>query len=514
MHRCIIIVVFFVLAAPTAALSDIARGVVFEDANRDGTRQAAERGIPNVGVSNGRDVVRTDEDGRYEIEAIAGEAIFVIKPSGYGVPLDAQNKPRFYYVHDPDGGPMGLQYPGVGPTGPLPESIDFPLFERLEPDRFSVVLLGDPQPRNMGELEYFAQDIVGDLLTTDLADEAAFVFSLGDIMFDQLALFEPYNEVMSLLDMPVHNVHGNHDMNFDVPDDEHADATWMRYYGPATYAFHYGKAFFIVLDNVVYEGDRDYHADLNDDQLAFIENALEDVATDRLVVLAMHIPMPSVKRRGELFEILEPYGHTFSMAAHWHRQIHFFMDSEDGWRREEPHHHLVHATGCGGWWSGTLDERGIPHATMSDGQPNGWSLLTIDGNEYAIRFKAAGKPEDEQMTISLPHTLEAQAVRSTPLVVNAWASNPRSSVDYRIDKGPWMPMTHAPQQDPAYLQLKLREEQFPGQPGRELPRPAESQSTWEARLPTDLGAGSYVLEVRHRDMFGQVWTSRRPLRVR
>lgn len=514
MARTAVLAVTLSLACSSVVLADVARGVVFEDANRDGVRQLGESGLEGVRVSNGRDVVLTDDAGRYEIEAIAGEAVFVIKPAGYAVPLDAQNKPRFFYVHEPKGSPMGLQYPGVAPTGALPEAIDFPLHAQDEPDRFSVVLLGDPQPRNLGELEYFAHDIIADIRQSDFASDAAFVFSLGDIMFDNLALFEPYNEYMALLGKPVHNVHGNHDMNFDVPNDTNADATWLRVFGPTTYAFDYGKAHFIVMDNVVYEGENKYHADLNDDQLAFIRNNLEHVPTDRLVVLAMHIPLPSVKRRAELFEILAPYEHTFSMGAHWHRQIHFFMDSEDGWTGAEPHHHLVHVTGCGSWWAGVPDERGIPHATMSDGQPNGWSLLTINGNQYAIRYKAAGRPANEQMAIDLPSVLMQDEVAGADLLVNAWASSERSTVEFRVNGGPWMPMAHAPQPDPAYLRLKLLEEQFPAQPGRQLPEARESQSMWQATLPAGLSSGPHLVEVRHTDMFGQVWTGVRTLRVR
>lgn len=508
------VVVSLSLSMVAHAAADVARGVVFDDTNRDGVRQAGERGLEGVRVSNGRDVVLTDEAGRYEVELDEGQSVFVIKPSGYAFPLDAQNKPEFYYVHMPQGSPMGLQYPGLAPTGALPESIDFALHAQPEPDTFSVVLLGDPQPRNLGELEYFAHDIIDDIRQTDLADDAAFVISLGDIMFDNLSLFEPYNEYMALLGKPVHNVLGNHDINFDVQDDEDSHSTWLRVFGPANYAFDHGKAHFIVLDNVVYEGEKKYHADLNDDQLAFIKNSLEHVDTDQLVVIAMHIPLPSVKRKAELFEILAPYENTFSMGAHWHRQIHFFMDSEDGWTGAEPHHHLVHVTGCGSWWAGVPDERGIPHATMSDGQPNGWSLLTIDGNEYSIRYKAAGKPADEQMAVYLPSVVLEGDVAGTTLRVNAWASSERSRVEFRIDDGRWIPMAHTPQQDPGYLAMKALEEQFPTQPGRTLPNPHDSQSMWQAALPGGLRPGPHTIEVRHTDMFGQAWTGVRALRVR
>ena len=47
------------LAADAPAIS----GVVFEDRSGTGRRQAGDRGIPGVLVSNGREVVRTDAGG-------------------------------------------------------------------------------------------------------------------------------------------------------------------------------------------------------------------------------------------------------------------------------------------------------------------------------------------------------------------------------------------------------------------------------------------------------------------
>ncbi|GIW74697.1 MAG: hypothetical protein KatS3mg103_1219 [Phycisphaerales bacterium] len=493
---------------------ELARGVVFEDANGDGVRQAGEAGLEGVAVSNGRDVVLTDAAGRYEVPAIEGKAIFVIKPAGYAVPTDEHNLPRFFFNHEPAGSPIGLRYAGLAPTGALPESIDFALRPIDEPEAFGVLLLGDPQPRDQAELGYFVHDVLDDVRNSELGRRARLAIALGDVMFDDLSLLQPYIEAMSVLGVPVHNVHGNHDMNFDVPDDRHADATWRRLFGPGTYAFTVGRAHFIVLDDVVYEGDKRYRGDLDDDQLAFVRNVLALVPRDDLIVLAMHIPLPSVQRRAELLEILSPFENTLSVAAHWHRQALFELGSEDGWRGSRPHRHLVQATASGSWWAGVPDERGIPHATMSDGQPNGWSMLLIDGNRYAVRFKAAGRPEHEQMAIDLPAVVPAGELAQAMLRVNAWASGPGSTVQFRVDDGPWQPMAHAPQHDRAYLAMKAMEEQFPGLPGRTLPDPSIAQTIWQASMPAELSPGVHDVQVRHIDPYGQAWTARRTLWVR
>src|ERR1700722_2355676 len=64
------------------------RGTVREDISRTGGRAITDLPLPGILVSNGRDVVRTDEAGRYALPVEPGMAIFIIKPSGFAVPTD------------------------------------------------------------------------------------------------------------------------------------------------------------------------------------------------------------------------------------------------------------------------------------------------------------------------------------------------------------------------------------------------------------------------------------------
>ena len=124
------------MAATPAAGQQTARGVVFEDLNGDGRRDPGEPGIANVVVSNQEDVTLTGQQGRYRLPVTEDTIVFVTKPSHYNVPLDRDRLPRFYYIHKPAGSPK-LYHAGIAPTGPLPESIDFPLTRCEEPDLFS-----------------------------------------------------------------------------------------------------------------------------------------------------------------------------------------------------------------------------------------------------------------------------------------------------------------------------------------------------------------------------------------
>lgn len=89
--------------------AETVKGIVFESRSGARERRPGDPGIPGVLVSNGRDVVRTDADGRYSLPIEDGMAVFVIKPTDYAVPLDEETRlPRFYYIHQPEGTPAGL----------------------------------------------------------------------------------------------------------------------------------------------------------------------------------------------------------------------------------------------------------------------------------------------------------------------------------------------------------------------------------------------------------------------
>ena len=108
------------------------------------------------GISNGRDVVKTDAAGRYTLAIDDESIIFVIKPTGYAVPLDEDMLPRFYYIHQPAGSPpaLRLRYRGIDPTGALPNAVDFPLTKADEPQKFDVILFTDPQPESPAEVDF------------------------------------------------------------------------------------------------------------------------------------------------------------------------------------------------------------------------------------------------------------------------------------------------------------------------------------------------------------------------
>jgi hypothetical protein len=507
---------------PSSAERQAAVGIVYEDANHNGRRDADEKGLPDVRVSNGREITKTDARGHYTLPVTDGSIIFVIKPSGWMTAISDDNLPRYYYIHEPQGSPK-FKHAGVDPTGPLPASVDFPLHRMEEPTKFKALFFGDPQVNNQEEINYLAHDIVEDLIGSD----AAFGLTMGDISNNNPSLFESVAQTVGRIGIPWYNVPGNHDLNFDAADDAHSTDSFHRTYGPSCFSFDYGGVHFIGLDDVAFtgwvEGSRhDYKGGLGKDQMEFLRNDLALLPKDQLVVLTMHIPMMEIEELPELLKLLETHPHTFSASAHYHFQQHCFFGKKEGWNGPEPHHHLVNATTCGNWWLGAPDEVGLPHATMRDGAPNGYSIVSFDGNRYSIEFRAARRSADYQMNIWAPEEVEQDLAEKTDVLVNVFAGSEKSKVEMRVGKeGRWVAMERAAVPDPYYkaaqqADTQARKAQPPTSgPSRDhaMPKAIDSPHIWRAGLPAKPPKGTLVVYVRATDMFGQVHANQRIIRI-
>ena len=539
-------------SAPSSAGAETASGTVFLDRDADGVRDRGEPGLANVAVSNGRDVVETDAEGRWTIEDVRdGDVLFVVKPRDHQFLLDDHHRPRFFHVHRPEGTPedLDLRYPGIPPTGALPSSIDFALVESPEPDRFDVLLLADTQPQSHVELDHLREDVLQPLVGTD----AAFGMTLGDVLYDDLSLFPRYVELVGRIGIPWYDVPGNHELNMLAPDDARSLETFVRWVGPTTYSFDHGPAHFVVLDDVVYRGTRrgqegadargtgGYHGGFTEEQMLWLERDLARIPEERLVVVAMHIPLRShlgpdspqhsVLERGRLFEILSRRPHVLALAGHTHVVEHHWFDEDDGWSGSEPLHQHVLAAASGSWWTGPRDARGVPDALQRDGVPNGWSVLTVDGHRATVRYRAAGSPPEHQMRIGfdrLHHQLgdallddyrpgemqfgplRADELPATEVYVNLFNGGPRSEVWMRIGAiGPWTPMERRTRRDPFVVEYTARNlDTMKG-----WVRPVPTGHLWWADLPEQLAPGAHVLHVRARDEYGAEHTGRRIFEV-
>lgn len=515
----IAIIVPFIINA-----QNIASGYVYEDHNQNGIKDRSEKGIADVAVTNGEEVVLTNKKGIYKLPVGEDNIISVIKPSDYQVPVNEDNLPQFFYIHKPGGSP-DLKYSGVAPTGKLLNSVDFGLISSKEKENFTALIFGDPQPYSKRQLDFFSRGVVAEV---EGIEEVSFGLSLGDLVGDNLNLFKPYIKSVEKVGIPWYNLMGNHDRNSDVKADSLADETFEAHFGPANYSFNQGKVHFIILENTLYPDPRDgkgYWGGFREDQLRFIENDLKFVPKDYLIVLAFHIPLGGFGDEGfrkedreKLFTLLKDFPNTLSLSAHTHIQKQVFYYRKQGWKQDKPHHHYNVGTTSGSWHSGRLNDEGIPLATMRDGTPKGYAFIHFSGNDYVIDYKAADHPVDYRMNIYAPKVVAQNKKTNAGIYVNFFMGGEMDKVAFRVKDGEWKTMHRVQEYDPGYIHLMHEwdhsEELLSGRrPPNFKGERHLSTHLWRSGIPTNLPKGTHIIEVKVTDMFGREFRDAKDYRV-
>lgn len=485
------------------ATEGLARGRVFEDRNDNGRMEPGEPGIGGVAVSNGAAVVLTGADGSYEIPWGPDDRIFVIKPRGWAPPFNALHLPHFYAERSAS-----------------PDSVDFALRLNPEPDDLRALVLTDPQPASTKEVGYLERGIAD-----RFASRGPFAFgvTLGDVVYDRQDLYPEVNRALARIGVPWFNLLGNHDLNLNSGGDRAASHGFEAAYGPSTYAFHWGPACFVALNDVRYLGGPRYLGGLRTDQFAFLEQFLPTVGPDEWIVVMAHIPLfspdPSNLEtfrsadRARLFALLKAHRRVLLLTGHTHYQRHVFHGLADGWDGPEPLHEYNVAAACGGFWGGPRDSDGIPLSTQSDGTPPGGAILTIRGNQLLLDYVPARLPPEVQLTVHAPAVL-APHQGYVSFYANVFNGHDGWTVRARIDRREFVPIHRILGWDPTYAAAFLAQDAgpLPG-PIPRLPDPSISYHLWRSYLPADLGAGAHSLTVEATDPSGRAYSATEIFRV-
>lgn len=374
--------------------------------------------------------------------------------------------------------------------------------------RMDVLLFGDPQPKSAVDAGYFRRDIVEPLRGRQ---QAALGLSLGDIASDAPAVYPLVKAATAELGVPWMYLPGNHDLDAGAISDEDSLHGFHRAFGADTHARETRLATFIALDDVIALPGRipAYIGGFREDQFAFLEAYLPTVRKDRLLVLAMHIPLFEKDRkdsfrdadRTRLFALLRDFPHLLVLSAHTHAQQHVFHNASDGWQGAQPLHEYNVGAACGAYWSGVKDAEGIPDATMADGTPNGYAMLTVQpGGVYALAWHNARDPVDARIGLHAPKVLRQGAYPAWGVYANVYMGMDDTRVEFRVDEGEWTPMRKVLQPDPALLAENTRDDAAETLRGYDRSPEAEpSQHLWRAALPTTLAVGEHRVDVRADD---------------
>lgn len=213
------------------------------------------RPLASVAVSNGRDVVLTDEAGRYFLPGWEkADFVTVTAPTGYWA--------SDYYI----------------PAGKEGSGYDFRL-DRLESDLTNHTFL------QVTDSEVGADGVgqwVEKLRKVAAKTRPAFIIHTGDICYVDGLKAHIHGMNSENMGVPVRYVIGNHDY---VNWGEHGEALFESIYGPVLYSFEVGCIHYIVTPIVHGDVKAKY---TDSDVVAFVKNDLKFVPPEKKIIIFNH----------------------------------------------------------------------------------------------------------------------------------------------------------------------------------------------------------------------------------
>lgn len=426
------------------------------------------RGIKDVVVSDGYSVVQTDRKGRYTLEPHPEAlAIFISTPAGYEF-TNESGVVRHYQL---------LQNVKQG------QDVNFELQPLVNnDDEHEFIIWADPQVKNAKDVQKMMDESVPCVKKYVAAAGAGALLhgiTVGDIVWDELKLFDDYNRAVAQMGIPFFQCLGNHDMDYRKGGDETSDDTFQLTYGPTYYSFNRGQVHYVVMDNVRYLGkDRDYDGWVQQHQLDWLQKDLAFVPKDKLVVLCVHIPVHSgTKNKDALYALLQDR-QVHIMSGHTHYNVNAIRDNI---------YEHNHGTVCGAWWTGPI---------CSDGTPCGYGIYKVKGKELTWHYQSTGKDADHQMSV---FTADYSATEKQ-VVANIWNADPAWKTEYWLDgvnKGPL-------EQFEGFDLLAYKSMLGPDLPKpRGFAEPRKTDHLFKAIVPL----GSREIKIVATDRFGKMYTS-------
>ncbi len=382
-------VVLLVLCAFSVSAIPVS-GYVFFDKNNNGIKDNGEEGIKGVSVSDQVDVVQTNAQGQYQLDAKGYGLVFISVPDGY-------RAGKSYYIKTSDA---------------INATWSFPLIKIKVPAEFKFIHASDTH------LSEVSLDRTHRLKTLADSLKPEFVLVTGDLIKDALrvpeneaaSLYEMYIREIKKFNMPVWSAAGNHE-NFGIERQSslvskknplYGKKMFQHYLGPNYYSFNYGGIHFIALDDIDFE-DLWYYGHVDSVQVEWLKKDLASVPATVPVITFAHMPMFSgglslsnfeeegpgrslerqngklhyrhvVSNAQELLMILQTHLYPLSLAGHFHaRQVFTFESTGQKTRFEQ----AAAVVGNGG--EGFIEMRsGITLYTIKEGQVSEGKFIPLD----------------------------------------------------------------------------------------------------------------------------------------
>ena len=356
--------------------------------------------IEGVVVSDGTQCVRTMFDGTFymtsDLESV--KYVQISTPSGY-LPTVSGGIPRFYKAKS-----------DITPSAGIYNFGDFVLTPVDNPNRFTLLITADPQPRQfkytLDKVAYKSLDVCQDLyqelydVASGILDHQVYGICLGDVVHEDMSLYSQYVSALGTLGYPTYNIIGNHDNDYEVSSDEEAAAVFESYFGPRNYSFNIGGIHFVMLDNLIqggYENNKayvDYDQGLTDAIWTWLQADMAMVPTTTKIMVCAHSPMfkqqsgsertntayhggTTSDKTGYTYgygDLFDKYNEVHAWAGHTHSGFNFIYSKSHRHKNVQVH---TLARSTGELWTNEY---------LANGTPRGFTIVEVDNGTITWKF--------------------------------------------------------------------------------------------------------------------------------
>lgn len=405
-----IFVVISMISGKTADNAFLLKGYVKDDAGH---------GIAGVVVNNGVNFTTTDKHGAWTLltDTMVSKFVSISTPKEFQLPQTDGLANHFYK-------------PVAEAVAHKSDNVFVLTRRETMSDAFHYIAISDPQILNAHDLKRWRNETVADIMRTaaSLRKTGEVVgMTLGDLVFDNMPMYEQYAASLRNKRMTIFQCIGNHDFNKAYADlhrqapgaEEWAEKMYCKYFGPVNYSFNIGKTHIVTMKNINYEGRCKYEEEITDADMEWLRHDLSYVPKDVVVILNMHAPawnsmekIDNILNADRLAEVLSTH-ETHVFCGH----THFFENVEVTPRLYQ--HNI--AAACGAWWTSTLNR---------DGAPNGYMVVDVQGRDLKWHYKGANHKADYTMRVYKPGEF---ATQQAYVVANVWDWDPHCRVVWYED---------------------------------------------------------------------------------
>lgn len=451
---------------------------------------AAGEPVVGVVVSDGEQCVATDGYGYYSMKSDLAKKrfVYISVPSEYEVP-SLYGTPQFFRR--------------IG-RGEKAVMANFSLKKREKvADKYTVAMLGDPQIRPYGmdnSTETYRDSVAPDVEALRKAAEGEFyAINLGDLVYNYMVAYDDYIDITSTIGCTTFNVIGNHDFDQTTMFDSKLGTVFFEtYLGPVNYSFNIGKIHYILLDDIVYgrsSATARYRTGLEEETMTWLENDLSFVPKNTTVVVCAHSQL--FKKRGShstknlnyarYCALLSQYDRVYSWAGHNHHNYSYDYRGKGQGKDNVSCIIVSRATGA----------LRLNKYLNTDGTPQGYMVVDVDGGEMKWYYKSVGRDKDYQMRVYPPLRTDGRYV-----MANIWNyGDGWSKAEWWENGVKIADMEQFEASDPDYEALYAN---VTNKTTRKHCAPTKTPNMFRA-VPS---AGAHSGEVRVTDNFGNVFVSK------